>query len=254
MGLFSSKLVDHDTAEWQLENFESLIRDLSLGLKMPKFAFHLPTNETFSDSANPHKKYEGHALAAFILQRVKEQCDMGGVVLTLSPTTENKPEFMSDSVVLQPTENNAAAGRYYLRADGRGNTKEGITYDRDLLNNPAQLVATFAHEMAHCIYNRMRKLPEFEEEILYEMYTDLTAVFLGYGVFLANGKSSFSSDNRGWSSQSVGYLSEAELVFATAIFMQIKDISIDVPKRYLKPHLHKMLRKFLMNGNQVAKM
>ena len=40
-----------------------------------------------------------------------------------------------------------------------------------------------------------------------------------------------------------GYLPEADLIFATALFMAIKNIPLDVPKPFLKPRLQKMLSK-----------
>lgn len=62
-------------------------------------------------------------------------------------------------------------------------------------------------------------------------------------MFIANGKSNFTTDSNSWSSQSVGYLPETEIIFATALFMKLRDISLNVPKPYLKPHLFKMLGK-----------
>lgn len=243
MGLFGGALIDRHTAEWQFEHFEVLIKELSLALKMPNFALHLPTRENFSDPDNPHTIYEGHDLAKFLLQKVKRQCDVGEIRIKLTPTQESKPEKLGGSVILQPTDNNAAAGRYIMKHNAYGEIVEEITYDRDLTQDPAQMVATFAHELSHCLHNRMKNFPEFEEDILYEMFTDLTAVYLGYGIFMANGKSNFSTDSNSWSSQSFGYLPESELIFATALFMKLRDISINTPKPYLKPHLFKMLKK-----------
>jgi len=243
MGIFGTRLIDKHTAEWQFEHFEILIRHLSHDLNMPDFEFHLPTRESFSDPDNPDAKYTGHNLAKFLLQKIKRQCGVPGIVFKLTPTAETKPEKIGGSVILQPTHKNTAAASYITRHNMYGEIEEEITYDRDMVNNPAQLVASFAHELSHCLHNRMLKHPEFEEEILYEMFTDLTAIYMGYGVFLANGRSNFSTDSDSWSSQHYGYLPESEIVFATALFMKIKDISVATPEPFLKPYLFKMLGK-----------
>ncbi|PHS41559.1 MAG: hypothetical protein COA91_01945 [Robiginitomaculum sp.] len=243
MGIFGGKLIDRHTAEWQFEHFEVLIKYLGRDLNMPDFVLHLPTRENFSDPDNPDAKHTGHQLAEFLLQKVKRQCGVGDIQIKLIPTQESKPEKLGGSVILQPVGKNAAVGRYIIRQNKHGETVEKITYDRDLTGDPSQLVATFAHELSHGLHNRMHNIPEFEEEILYEMFTDLTAIYLGYGVFIANGKSKFTTDSDSWSSQSIGYLSESEIIFATALFMKLKGVSLNIPKPFLKPHLFKMLGK-----------
>ena len=243
MGIFGAKVVDKHTAEWQFEHYEILIRNFSTGPGLPEADLQLPKRENFLDTNNPEKVYEGDELAKFLLEKVKSQCGLEGTDVVLMPTKESKPEHIGGSVILQTQDTNAAAGRYIVEQKKDGNYRETITYDQDLVNNPAQLIATFAHELSHLLHNRAYELPTFDAEILYEMFTDLTAVYMGYGVFLANGRFSYESNGEMWGSKSTGYLPESELIFATAIFMKIKNLSTEQTKPFLKKHLQKMLVK-----------
>src|SRR5208337_3197222 len=59
-----------------------------------------------------------------------------------------------------------------------------VTLDTDELYNPGALVATMAHELAHARLlgeGRLRR-PGHDHEVL----TDLTALSLGFGIFMAN--------------------------------------------------------------------
>lgn len=95
-----------------------------------------------------------------------------------------------------------------------------VRYDPTLVRNPETLTATFAHELAHLVIHSLGTPPG--GEALEEHATDLMAVYLGFGVFLANSARNFSQFTdgamHGWSSETSGYLSENALVTAVAIF------------------------------------
>ena len=139
-----------------------------------------------------------------------------------------------------------ACGRYKISQNDDGSYTETITYDRDLGDDPTQLIATFSHELGHALHNRSKEPLDIESE-LYEMFTDLTAIYLGYGIFTANTRFEFSqfqnAGTQGWQAQGAGYLPEADIIFGTALFMKIKNISQDVALEHLKPRLRKMLKK-----------
>jgi hypothetical protein len=71
-----------------------------------------------------------------------------------------------------------------------------ITLDTDELARADDLVGTIAHELAHARLVGERRLAgdEFDNELL----TDLTAVFLGFGVFLANSPRNWLSQFAEW--------------------------------------------------------
>jgi hypothetical protein len=121
-----------------------------------------------------------------------------------------------------------------------------ITYNPSLLSKPEQMVATFAHELAHYLTATAKEPPPGGWEN-WEFATDITATFLGFGVFMANSTFSFKqfldADAQGWQSSHNGYLSEAENSYALAIFLALKRIPLEEVLSYLKPNLRKMLKK-----------
>ena len=85
-----------------------------------------------------------------------------------------------------------AAGTFKLRSDGTYR----ITIDEQGLHDPMELVGTIAHELAHA-----RLLGEYRlqgDEFDHEITTDLTVVFLGMGIFLANVPRNWDSDRKKW--------------------------------------------------------
>jgi hypothetical protein len=127
-----------------------------------------------------------------------------------------------------------------------GNTPV-IRYDPDLLRDPDALVATFAHELAHLHVHSLGVPPG--GSTLEEHATDCTAVFLGFGVFLANAARQFEQFQdrgmHGWRSSLSGYLSESSLTTATAIQLRLFGHPEQAVRRALKPYLAKDFSKAL---------
>lgn len=82
---------------------------------------------------------------------------------------------------------------------------------------------------------------------LHELHTDVCAVALGFGLFLANSARSFgqyqSAGEMGWSSRSQGYLSEGALVTALVIRERLGGRDPLAAARYLKDYLQTDLRR-----------
>jgi hypothetical protein len=127
-----------------------------------------------------------------------------------------------------------------------GNTPV-IRYDPELLRNPDALIGTFAHELAHLLMHSLGVPPG--ERALEEHATDCTAVYLGFGIFLANSARQFEQFQdigmHGWRSRTAGYLSEGALVTAMAIQLRLFGHPPDGVQELLKPHLAKDFGKAL---------
>lgn len=127
-----------------------------------------------------------------------------------------------------------------------GNTPV-IRYDPNLLRNPDALVATYAHELAHLLIHDLGDPPG--GEALHEHATDCLAVYLGFGVFLANSARHFEQFQEagmmGWRSQASGYLSEQALVTLLAMFERLfpaKQSGVSHLKPYLQSDFAKAAR------------
>jgi len=239
--MFGRKLVDKHVAEWQFDGFAWLIDNYSTGPELPDAPLFLPTPEYF-----PAKDELSSTQAEYIFRLVKAQCGFNeGDIFELKPQA-GRPDAALGGLAFVQTWGQTASGTYQMIPAKYGKPREIIQYDAGLENNPTQLVATFAHELSHALHNRAYEPLDMEPE-LYELFTDLTAIYLGYGIFLANTRFGFSqftnADVQGWQAQGAGYLPEADMVFATALFMRIKDISIEIALPHLKPRLQKMLKK-----------
>ncbi len=238
--MFGRKLVDRDIVEWQFDGFEWLIDNYSTGAGLPDSKLFLPTPDDFPSNENYSTQ------ADHIFHLVKFQCGFNdGDIFDLLPQS-GRPESSLGGLAMVETTGETACGTYQLIPAKYGKPREIIKYDAGLENKPAQLVATFAHELSHALHNRSRQ-PLDVEPVLYELFTDLTAIYLGYGVFLSNTRFEFSqftnADTQGWQAQGAGYLPEADMVFATALFMKIKHMPMEIATPHLKPRLQKMLKK-----------
>ena len=246
MGFFTPKLVDGEVAEWQFEYFEWLINNFSSGPGLPDSELWQPIPEHFAPAKKGSRPLSGRPLVKHTFETVKSQCGFGPKdVFRLVPSDEAKPQSLGGLAMVQINEA-GACGRYKISQNDDGSYTETITYDRDLGDDPTQLIATFSHELGHALHNRSKEPLDIESE-LYEMFTDLTAIYLGYGIFTANTRFEFSqfqnAGTQGWQAQGAGYLPEADIIFGTALFMKIKNISQDVALEHLKPRLRKMLKK-----------
>ncbi|HEY0134419.1 MAG TPA: hypothetical protein VGB85_10075, partial [Nannocystis sp.] len=85
--------------------------------------------------------------------------------------------------------------------------------------DPAVLAGTMAHEVAH-VYRRVRGL-EVDDRDLEERLTDLTTIFLGFGVLTTNASLKHRSHGdlnyHAWSRKSVGYLPPQAMSFLLAL-------------------------------------
>ncbi|HEU4389781.1 MAG TPA: hypothetical protein VFV34_18390 [Blastocatellia bacterium] len=92
-----------------------------------------------------------------------------------------------------------ARGNFFPHAAGTYESDLGrhlITFDTDQLAEPFHLVATIAHELSHARLLGEQRLRQSSHDN--ELLTDLTAVALGFGVFLANSPRVWTSQFSHW--------------------------------------------------------
>jgi hypothetical protein len=104
-------------------------------------------------------------------------------------------------------------------AEGAGGRYHGdrITLNRDEIVTPMRLVAVLAHELSHHkLMGGERIDPDrYDNELL----TDLTAIFHGFGIFLANSVYTWQSMNSYWPGTSLirpEYMTEPMMCYALA--------------------------------------
>ena len=222
--------LDPETADWQIENTEWMVETFGAAGALFEGAAVLPNDETF-----PLAETSGHERAERIFKIVRERAGLTDWPITLVPDSNPNAERPAYGTGIESSRH--AVGMFMPSEDG-----VQISYATALLDRPQQLVATLAHELAHYLLMSVvdRPCAEPDEE---EFLTDLAAVFLGFGVFVTNGRSfhetivTETGVGAGWGS--AGYLPENDLVFATALWALIAGGSLAEIRTALKPHLRK---------------
>jgi hypothetical protein len=183
---------------------------------------------------------QGHALALRLFAQVKAYCGMSDWEVDLIPD-DNPLAEMPDLAAAMVAPQKHAAGTF-----GVVGNRVQITYATSQLARPDRLIATFAHELAHYLLASTAGVPPCDQGEM-EFLTDLAAVYLGFGVFLANTRFEFEATSdgpmQGWRWQNSGYLPEADLIYALALFLRAKQLNEAPACGALKPHLAKLLKR-----------
>jgi hypothetical protein len=236
-------IVDAETAAWHAENFAWLAESFGGDGAFDESVLVLPAPGFF-----PSDGEEGHAKALRIFEQVKHYCGMDNWPVRL--VADDNPAAIHPSRLSLST---PIHGKHALGTFSLTDNAVEITYTPGQLANPARLIATLAHELAHYLLATAPSAPPCAEDE-HEFLTDLTAVFLGFGVFMANSVLEFQplqdGPLHGWRMGRAGYLPEQDFVFATALFIVTKNLDPDPACQYLKPHLATLLKRALRDLEQ----
>lgn len=196
------QFLDASRRDWQFETFAWLLRNCGGYPKFIETTLVLPIEEHF-----PASGMKGHAGVSALFRHVRDHAGMAEWPCVVEPRT-GRPR----------TEN--------------GNTDRipVITYRPDALE-PMPLVATFAHELARFLIETFEE-PAPGGDALLEPACDIGAVFMGFGLFLANS----AARDAGF------HLNEGELTHALAMFCLLRQVPPESIDRHLNPHLRKYLR------------
>lgn len=240
MGIFGPKRpLSIDEWEWQLASFKWLIEEFGGIKENPTNQLVIPSADFFPPtSADPSQK------AQQIFDQVKILAGMEDWPTRLNAGDETRPAAVAPGFGLKH-DTHAPAGEYRLVENAEGGNIAEIFYNPSHINQPEQLIATFAHELAHYLMSGAKTPPPGGWKI-HELTTDLAAVYLGFGTFLANSASNFSAftefDQMGWQHERQGYLSEHAFVCAIAIWETLAGRDVLLATPFLKPHLAKDLK------------
>jgi hypothetical protein len=238
LSLFKPRLpIDADELEWQLATFKWL--GVEFG-RLGESPLVLPTPLWFPPSTR-----SGHGRVEDLFLAVKAAAGLADWPCELRAGAGERPIQVGTALLLRHEGATPPCGTFQVEGKDGAQTVV-ITYNPSLANDTAAMIATFAHELGHYLMSTARSAPPGGWE-LHELHTDLTAVYLGFGLFLANSARSFSqfqsAGEMGWSSRTQGYLSEGALVTATAIAERLAGRDPLAAAPYLKDYLQSDLRK-----------
>ncbi|MGZ8311901.1 MAG: hypothetical protein ACXWUP_05110 [Allosphingosinicella sp.] len=237
-GLFGSRLpIEEDELEFQLATFKWLIREFD---PVEQSALVLPTPEYFPSVAK-----QGWAPAEALFEDVRRAADMADWPCRLEPGDGDRPIDGGSDHLIRTVDGAAPCGTFRVEQEPGGH-RAVISYNPDMERDQTGLVATFAHELAHYLLATNEKPGPGGWE-LHELHADLAAVYLGFGIFLANSARTYEvfhgSRGSGWRSQLQGYLSEGALVTATIIFQRLAGRDPLAAAPFLEEHLRVDLRR-----------
>jgi hypothetical protein len=237
LSFFKSKpLLSQSDIEFQVATFKWLLKNFGGDDFYKTTDLVLPTKEYFPSKVDSLKD-----AASETFETVQKHAGLENWTCRLEIQEEDADPIVAPTIAIQnaPT---SPHGTFQATEEN----EVIITYNPSLASQPIQLVATFAHELAHYLTATSKEEPPGGWEN-WEFATDITATFLGFGVFMSNSAFSFSqfsgTDSQGWKSSRSGYLSESEHIYALAIFIELKGLPVDSAFVHLKPHLRKLLKK-----------
>jgi hypothetical protein len=189
----------------------------------------LPTDHFFPDRWSPD--VDGvRALA----ERLLGYAGLGQLTVALELFTEDEhvEEFGPDGKPAKWSHTGAAA---WFAGIGGATCYFGVASGK--LADPMGLVAAMAHEVAHAFRNLHRL--EHRDRDHEEKLTDITTVYLGFGVLTTAASARFttrSHDNLGssWSHQSQGYLTPAQMSFLLATQLLIRGADVATTRAVAK--------------------
>jgi hypothetical protein len=191
--------LDSARREWQFDTFAWLLRNCG---GYPKF---LETTLVLPVDAHLPGGMSGHAAVAALFRRVRDQAGMAEWPCTVEP-------------------------RSVKSAAGSPGDIPVIRYPSESSESDS-LVATFALELARYLVETFEEPPPGGAP-LREPAVEIAAVFMGFGLFMAN------AQYRGVSHQ----LNEGEFVHALAMFCLLRKMQPESIEPQLNPHLRKYLR------------
>src|ERR1043166_4297153 len=236
--LFGPRLpIDRDELDFQLATFKWLTGEFGPVGTRPLI---LPTREHFPLSAAT-----GEARVREIFDLVRAAAGMANWPCELLAGKSDVPIEAGNAHLLRHEGGSAPCGTFRV-VEGPAGRQAQITYNPGMARDPPGLAATFAHELGHYLMATSKGTPPGGWD-LHELHTDLAAVYLGFGIFLANSARNFrqfqSAGEMGWSSRTQGYLSEGALVTATAVFQRLAGREPLEAAPHLKDYLRTDLKR-----------
>ena len=244
-GIFKKKpVIDTSTRNWLLGNYEWAMRNCGSDTFLEDVVLVLPTNEFF-----PDKIQDKTHLVRYVFEKMKKYARMEDWAIEIIEKEDNPNPVVAETLVV-------SGGPYDPPMDVIFPETEDepilITYSPELANNTERLVSAFAYDISRIFCSYISEEPPGGEEI-FGHNVELTAVFLGFGIILANSAFQFQQytniGSQGWSSSSVGFLSQHELTYALAIFCELKAIENSMIDKCLKKSL---LPYFKLARNEIA--
>lgn len=211
--------------EWIVSRLAELLRERGSKQFLDGPIFE-PTSEFFPDEWRADERSVRR-----LLRRVMQHAGLADFPFELTMYEHGEEDYGLD-LHLEHVHHVGDAAAWFAGLDDDGTAHFGVA--RENLQDPEALVAIVCHEVAHAFRARhgLTYFDEAEDELL----TDLTTVFLGFGLITTNLTRRYRTRREGSETKAGGYLSPVAMSFAVAVQMVSREIPIGEAKR-LARHL-----------------
>lgn len=223
-----------DTFAWALENFEPqiFIKETSLVL---------PTNEFYPGTVNSI-----HGMAENVFERTLAYAGMQNWPIKLvSPANYQSNGASPKQLPAIIFESSIRGKQSRLLSEHSHSEKISVSYNPNQVNQPQDLVASFAQAFSMILIVQSGKLPPGGINFINQA-VEVVSCFLGFGVMLSNTAYQFKggcgSCFNPYANRNVA-LSEPDTLFCLALFTVIKKIEVKQITKQLKAHLRSDFKK-----------
>jgi hypothetical protein len=239
-----TELLDLESVHWMYDVFAWALRNFDAQVFFQETVLVTPSNAHFPGQASGEED-----MANLIFEKVKEYAGLKHWPCRLvdqhAITSIESPRILIEGAL--------RGSKGIVVRDVKEDNKLTVTYNPVLLNDPQIFIASYAYTMAHYLGLLAQETPPGGEENRPHV-TELLAVFLGFGLMMAN--TAFTSTVRSCGScakpglERTNYLSQYHVTYALAIFSSLKGLEHKAVLGHLKKTLHPFFKRALKEVNQ----
>ncbi len=224
-------LLEEDATHWLFDAFAWSLKNFDAEVFYHETILVTPSNQHF-----PGRESSPHGMAKLIFEQVKNFAGLKHWPYRL--VDNNDPLLNTPAQVMLEGPLRGSKGVSTVPVDEAHQLI--VPYNINQLAKPEALIANYAHILAHYLGQTASELPPGGEPF-WPQATELLAIFMGFGVMVANSAYTFRGGCGSCYNplaERSAFLSQDEATYALAIFCVLKDI----PNNKVLPHLKKYLR------------
>lgn len=234
-----ARLIDETSVQWMFDTFSWALKNFDAKVFFNESILVTPSNDHF-----PGRETSAEGMANLIFEKVKIYAGMQHWPCRL---VDESMEDVSTIPQIQLRLEGAVRGMSgVIPASVDDAQKLVIVYRQEDLRDPEVLIANFAHTLAHYLGTTAGEAPPGGEEN-WPHVTELLAVFMGFGVMMADSANTTKirscSSCSGPAIERENFLSQYDITYALAIFCCLKDIPTSQVVKLLKSSLRPFYKK-----------
>ncbi|WNC70817.1 hypothetical protein RGQ13_11810 [Thalassotalea psychrophila] len=235
----TSPLLDNATKNWILDTFSWALREFDLNVFKQDSQLILPIHEFYPGKVNSIEE-----MAQSVFEHTLKYAGMQHWPIKLVRPDNYQQSPMAK---LSFTDGMRGSQSQIVNSDYSENNNATIlvSYNPSQINQPQDLVASFAQAFASILVAQRGVLPPGGEEFVPQA-VDLLACFMGFGVMFANTAYQFKggcgSCYNKYANREVA-LPEQEMLYCLALFTTLKEIPAKQVATHLKSHLRSDFKK-----------